>query len=110
MTNIWGVVAMRLMITMVFLMLAVSSSSLGQSPKQPEAWRIIGQVNGNRVEFKCLEGCYWNLNSVSCIDIAECRWTVDQSGLLAHAEPFDYELELERGRLEYKRRQEAKKD
>ncbi len=101
---------MKLMITMLFLMLTVSSSSLGQSPKQPEAWRIIGQVNGNRVEFMCLDGCNWRLNSVNCIDIAECRWTLDQGGLLAYAEPFDYELELERGRLEYKRRQEAKKD
>ena len=90
----------------VLLLLLTSAIALSQSAGPAPEWKIVAQVNGDRVEFKCVEGCLWTLTAVGCADIDQCRWTLDQSGILASADPFDYETELEKGRQEHQRRQQ----
>lgn len=94
---------MKLTAIMLMLLLA-SSSVLSQSGNQPPEWKIVAQVSGDRIEFKCIEGCTWTLNSMTCGELEQCRWTLDQTGILAYAKPFDYEAELEKGRQEYEKR------
>ena len=90
----------------VFLLVLLFSSSsvLSQSGGQPTEWKIVAQINGDRIEFKCIEGCMWTLTSVTCVEPEQCRMTLDQSGIMGYAEPFDYEADLEKGREEYERR------
>ena len=90
----------------ISILLLASSSVVSQSVGEPPKWKIVAQVNENRIEFKCVEGCLWTLNAVECSNVDECRWTLDQSGVLADAARFNFEAELEKGRDEYKRRAE----
>lgn len=98
---------MELVIKVLLLLLLLSSVVFSQSAKKPESWQIVGQVNGDRIEFKCTEGCLWSLNSVTCSQVDQCRWTLDESGISTQADSFDYELELEKGRQDYQRRQSS---
>lgn len=92
--------------TILLALLLTSSSVLSQSGSQPPEWKIVAQISGDRIEFKCTEGCMWTLTSVTCGELEQCRLTLDQSGILAYAEPFDYEAELEKGRQEYERQRQ----
>lgn len=96
---------MRFAMIVSFLLLT-SSSVVSQPAGEPPEWKIVAQVNENRIEFKCVEGCLWTLNAVECANVDECRWTLDQSGVLVDATPFNFEAELRKGREEYERRAE----
>ena len=89
---------------MVLSLLLTSSVGLSQSTEPLPKWKFVAQINNDRIEFKCIEGCAWRLIAVGCAEFDECRWTLDQNGLMAHAEPFDFDSELEKGREEYQRR------
>ena len=92
---------MKKIVSAVLFSLIASSTTLGQSPPNPPTWRIAGQVNGNRIEFKCLEGCDFLFVGVGCNDFANCSWTLDQSGIGTPGEPFD----IPKGREEAQERQ-----
>ena len=87
---------MKQIISAVLFSLIASSTTLGQSPPNPPIWRVVGQVNGNRIEFKCLEGCNFLFVGVGCNDLANCRWTLDQSGIGSRGEPFNIVKEREK--------------
>ena len=87
---------MKKIISAVLFSLIASSTTLGQSPPEPPIWRVAGQVNGNRIEFKCLEGCNFLFVGVVCNDFANCSWRLDQSGIGSIAAPFDMAKEREK--------------
>ena len=88
-------------LAILFVFLLVSSSVLSQSETRTPEWTIVTQLNGDRIELKCIDGCSWKLNSVTCGHLEQCRFTLDEGGVRGYAEPFDYEAELEKGRKEY---------
>lgn len=80
---------------LILLLVTASSMTLGQQPANWPEWKIVGQINGNNVEFKCIEGCMYTHVNVGCRELANCRWTLDQSGITTYAEPFDMKKEIE---------------
>jgi len=75
-----------------------SVSASGRVPASSPLWTVVGQVNGNRIEFKCVDGCIFSFLSVTCLDLADCRWTLDEGGISGYAKPFDVKKEVEQVR------------
>lgn len=80
---------------LILLLVTASSVTFGQSPPKPPQWKVVGQINGTKIEFKCIEGCMYSHVYAGCNDLADCRWTLDQSGIATNGVPFDMEKEIE---------------
>lgn len=80
----------------LLLMTVIAASVAGgqTQPTVPE-WKIVGQINGNNIEFKCIEGCAYTYISAGCRDLTDCRWTLDQAGIMTSGDPFDMQKEIE---------------
>jgi len=80
---------------LILLTVIGASVAGGQAQQSKTEWKIVGQINGNNVEFKCIEGCMYTHVSTGCPDLTNCRWTLDQSGIASNAKPFNMQKEIE---------------